>query len=109
MTSFPESTMTLAQKFQAFYELFTDFTQDAAELHSSLAVTDDPTRAAFNSLSRILGSSDQLNLVVSLMREDVRIVEDLTSDPVQANWTGEIDHGFYDWLKASRGGVPNVH
>jgi hypothetical protein len=47
--------------------------------------------------------------VVSLMREDVRIVEDLTSDPVQANWTGEIDHGFYDWLKASRGGVPNVH
>jgi len=109
MTSSPESTMTLAQKFQAFYELFTEFTQDAAEVHSSLPVHDEPTRAAFNSLSRILGFSDQLNLLVRLMREDIRVIDELTSDPVHANWTGDIEHCFFDWLKASKGGVPNVH
>jgi hypothetical protein len=109
MTSSPESSVTLAQKFQAFYELFTEFTQDTADLHSSLTVHDEASRAAFNSLSRILGFSDQLNLLVSLMREDIGVIDELTSDPVNANWSGEMEHCFYDWLKASRGGVANVH
>jgi hypothetical protein len=109
VTYSPESSVTLAKKFQAFYELFIEFTQDAAELHSSLPVLDDPTRAAFNSLSRLLGFSDQLNLLVSLMREDVRVLDELTFDPVQANWTGEMEQCFYDMVKASRDSAANVH
>lgn len=109
MTNSPESAMTLAQKFQGFYELFTEFAQDAAELHASLPVSDDASRLTFSSLARLMAFSDQLNLLVSLMREDVRVVDEMTSDPVTANWTGEVEHCFYDWLKASRATVPNVH
>lgn len=97
------------QKFQAFREQFTEFTQDAAELHDTLPVNNDASRAAFNSLSRILGFADQLNILVSLMREDVRVVEELTANPVTAKWTDEIEHCFYDWLKASKGAAPNIN
>ena len=109
MPSSPETANSFAHKFQAFYELFNDFTQEAAELHSSLPVHDDTSRAVFDSLSRVLAFSDQLNLLVSLMREDVRILDELASDPVNANWSNEIEHCYYDWLKASKAGIQNVH
>src|SRR5579862_6143071 len=105
----PEAVSTLMQKFQSFYEQFAEFSHDAAELHGSLPVRDDASRAAFSSLSRILAFTDQLNILVSLMREDVRVVEELTTNPVAANWTGEVEHCFYDWLKATRAAAPNVN
>lgn len=104
-----EIVSPLAEKFQAFYELFNEFTQDAAELHGSMPVCDDASRAAFSSLSRIMGFADQLNVLVSLMREDVRVVEELTSDPITANWTPEIGHSFYDWLRASKIAAPKIN
>jgi hypothetical protein len=105
----PKIAPPLVQKFDAIYELLTDFTNDTAEMHSNLAVHDDASRAAFNSLSRLLGFLDQLNMVVSLMREDVRLVDELTANPVTAQWTEEIDHCFYEWLKASKSSAPNVN
>jgi hypothetical protein len=105
----PEITSPLAQKFQAFYELFTEFTQGAAELHGTMPVHDDASRAVYNSLSRIVAFSDQLGILVSLMREDVRVIDELTSDPVTALWTPQIEHCFYDWLRASKTAAPNVN
>jgi hypothetical protein len=99
----------LMQKFHAFYELFNEFTNDAVELHGNLPVHDDASRAAFSSLSRILAFADQLNILTSLMREDVRLVDDLSVSPVAAKWADEIDHTFYEWLKASKTGAPNVN
>jgi hypothetical protein len=99
----------LTQKFEAFYELFTEFANDALELHSTLAVNNDASRAAFSSLSRIMALSDQLSMVVSLMREDVRVIDELTANPVNETWTDQIEHCFYDWLKASRSGAHNVN
>ena len=109
MTYTSENAAALTQKFQAFYELFVEFTQDAAEQHAGLPVHDDASRAVFNSLSRIMAFSDQLGVLVSLMREDVRVVDEMTSNLLTANWTGEVEHCFYDWLKASRAVSPNVH
>jgi hypothetical protein len=105
----PELTSPLMQKFQAFYEQFTEFTLDATDLHDNLPVHDDASRAAFNSLSRILAFADQLNILVSLMREDVRLVEELTTNPVTARWTDEIDHRFYECIKASKTAGSNVN
>jgi hypothetical protein len=39
----------------------------------------------------------------------VRVVDEMTSNLLTANWTGEVEHCFYDWLKASRAVSPNVH
>ena len=105
----PEITSFLPQKFQAFYELFTDFNQGAADLHANLPVHDEASRAVYNSLSRIMAFSDQLNILVSLMREDIRVIDELTSDPVTPTWTAQIEHGFYDWMRASRTAAPNVN
>ena len=109
ITDSPEITSSLPQKFQAFYELFTEFTQSAAELHASMPVHDDASRAVFNSLSRILGFSDQLGILVSLMREDVRVVDELNENAVPATWAPQIDDCFKSWLRGSKAAVPNVH
>jgi hypothetical protein len=105
----PEAISPLMQKFQAFYELFTEFSHDAAEFHGSLPVQDDASRAAFNSLSRVMGFTDQMNILVSLMREDIRVIDELTSDPVTASWTEPLERCFYEWLSASKAAAPNVH
>lgn len=109
ITDSPEITSSLPQKFQAFYELFSDFNQRSAEMHSNLPVHDEASRAVYNSLARIMAFSDQMNMLVSLMREDVRVIDELTSDPVTPTWTAQIEQSFYDWLRTSRGAAPNVN
>lgn len=108
-TDSPATPPLFLQKFQAFYELFTEFSNDAAEFHESLPVHDEASRAVFNSLSRIMAFSDQMNVLMSMAREDVRIVDELTSDPVTATWTEPMEPSFYDWLNASKAASPNVH
>lgn len=105
----PAVPANLTEKFQAFYEFFTDFWRQAAELHENLPVHDDASRAVYNSLSRINAFSDQLNILVSLMREDIRVIDELTSDPVAPTWTAQIEHCFYDWLRASKAAAPGVN
>jgi hypothetical protein len=103
------ASFSLMQKFQAVYELFSEFSQDAAELHESLGVNDEASRALFTSLSRIMAFNDQMNILVSLMREDVRVIDELTSGTVTASWSDQLDRHFYDWLRASKTAAQNVN
>jgi hypothetical protein len=105
----PEVTSPLTEQFQAFYEAFTEFTHQVADLHSTMPVHDDASRAVYNSLSRIMAMSDPINIMVSLMREDVRVVEELTSSPLTATWTEHIEHCFYDWLRAAKPASQNAN
>ena len=108
-TDTPIASFPLMQKFQAFYELFTEFSHDAAELQQNLPVQDEASRAMFTSLSRITAFTDQMNMVVSLMREDVRVLDELTTDHVTASWSEQLDRYFYEWLRASKTAAPNVN
>ena len=102
---FPESAQTtspLTEKFPVLYELLTGFAMDAAELRANLKVRDDATRAVFGSLSRITGFSDQLQLILTLMREDVRVVEELSAGPMNTLWSEQFDDCFYKWLRSPR-------
>jgi hypothetical protein len=103
------ASFTLMQKFHAFYELFTEFSHDAAEMQQNLPVHDDASRAMFSSLSRISGFADQMNMVVSLMREDVRVLDELMTDQVTDSWSEQLDRCFYEWLRASKTAPTNVH
>jgi hypothetical protein len=105
----PVTISPLMQKFQANYELFTEFSQDATEFHGSLPVHDDASRAVFNSLSRIMAFTDQISMLMSLMREDVRVVDELTADPITGSWTEPVERCFYEWLRASKTSAPNVN
>jgi hypothetical protein len=103
------ASLSLMQKFQAVYELFSEFSQDAAELHESLGVNDEASRVLFTSLSRIMAFNDQMNILVSLMREDVRAIDELTTGMVTPTWSDQLDRHFYDWLRASKTTVQNVN
>ena len=102
MADSPIHESTLAQKFQAVYEFYTDFTQHVVELHATTAVHDEPSRAAFNSLSRLMAFTDQMNMLLNMMQEDVRVAEELTGPVVSANGTGEIEQYFLEWLRTSK-------
>ncbi|UWZ82492.1 hypothetical protein [Occallatibacter riparius] len=105
----PNLSFSLMQKFHAFYELFTEFSHDAAEMQQNLPVQDEASRAMLSSLSRISAFSDQMNMVVSLMREDVRVLDELTTDQVTDSWSEQLDRYFYEWLRASKNATPNVN
>lgn len=102
-------TVTIPETFRTFSELFAGFTHATAQMHSSLAVHDDATRALFNSLSRIAAYSDQVQLILSLMQEDIRVVDELTSARENAPWTTEVEHFFYEWLRFSRTAAPKLN
>jgi Mg2+ and Co2+ transporter CorA len=108
-TDTPIAAFSLMQKFQAFYEQFTEFSHEAAELHENLALQDEASRAVFTSLSRIMAFNDQMSILVSLMREDTRVIDELTSEQVTASWSEQIDRQFYDLLRASKTAASNVN
>ncbi|HWG21298.1 MAG TPA: hypothetical protein VG225_12275 [Terracidiphilus sp.] len=109
MTDTHEITSTLTEKFQAFYELFTEFTHEAAQMHGSLPIRDEASRAMFNSLTRVMAFSDQMNMVLSILREDVRVIDELSTGPVKPLLADKFEDCFYEWLIASRGTSPNVN
>jgi hypothetical protein len=103
------ASFSLMEKFQAFYELFTEFSQDAAEFHQNLPVQDETSRAMFTCLSRITAFTDQMNMVVSLMREDLGVLDELNFDRTTASWSEQFDRYFYEWLRASKSAAPIVN
>jgi hypothetical protein len=111
MTSFdsPDLGVSFTEKFQSFYQQFTLFTHDVAHMQNNMPLHDDASRAMFSSLSRLLAFSDQMNLLLTLMRDDVRVIEELSADGSTGAWTEQIEHCFYEWLKASKNSAPNVN
>lgn len=97
----PETLTTLTPNFDAARNQFNRLISEAARLHDSIQVCDETSRAAFNALSRIQAFADQIDLIMALMKEDVRVVEEL-SDMPQAMWTEPFGDSFQQWLKNSR-------
>jgi len=102
---------TLVERFQDLREALSAFTAEATELHGSLPVTDDAGRALLSSLSRITGYSDQMQMVLALMAEDVRVTEEIGAGPgIGPQFeTAEVENYFYEWLRASRNGRLTVN
>lgn len=99
----------ITDKFQAVCEVFGDFSQNLGQMHGTMPVHNDASRVVFSSLSRITAYADQVQLILTLMREDIRVIDELVSDPVTAALTGQLEHCSYDWLKSSRATATNVH
>lgn len=99
----------LAERFQDVYDALNAFATEAAQLHKSVAVTDDASRALFTALSRVTAYSDQLQMVLALMGEDVRVAEEIGAGPSPEFETAEHENCFYDWLRMSRKGGVTVN
>ena len=93
-----EIAKSMGQKYQVLRDAFTDLNSEAARFHSDLQVQDNITRGLFNSLSRILAFSDQLHFTLSLMRDDVRAMEDSFPDAVTVVWSEQFEDQLDDWF-----------
>lgn len=96
---------SLKDKYQILNDAFNDLAYDAAQFHSALMIHDMPTRGLYNALSRIVAFSDQLQVGLKLMREDVRAIESALSDPAEACWAAHLDGCLDEWY--AKLGVPN--
>lgn len=101
-TQTPEIVSSLSSRFDAAREQFTQFSREAAQLHDTLAIHDDASRAVFSSLSRIVAFSDQIELILALMRDDVRVIEELSEGTTDALWTEQFGDTFHHWLRTAR-------
>ena len=82
---------------------------EAAELHKAVVVADDASRALLTALSRITAYSDQMQMVLSLMGEDVRVTEEIGMGPTPEFDMAEHENCFYEWLRAARKGGAAVN
>lgn len=105
----PDVASPLADKFQDLHDALLAFGTEAAEFHKSLAVADDASRALFTALSRITAYSDQLQMVLTLMAEDVRVTEEIGTATGMDFESMEHENCFYEWLRASRKGGMTVN
>jgi hypothetical protein len=100
-----EIVNSFARKYQVLHDAFTDLACDAAQFHSALMVNDMSSRDLFVAFSRIVALSDQLNVGLIRLREDVLAVEAALADPREAMWAGQIEGCLEAWFAHSV--VPN--
>lgn len=100
---------TLSQRYQVLHQAFTDLANDATQYHSDLLVNDTPSRGLFNALSRIIAFSDQAQMTLSLMGEDVRTIESAYGDPMGADWTQQMQDCFDECFGNVNTGTSKVH
>ena len=93
-----EIVNSFTRKYQVLHDAFTDLACDAAQFHSALIVNDLPSRDLFSAFSRIVALSDQLNVGLSRLREDVLAVEAALADPRQAMWACQFEECLEAWL-----------
>lgn len=102
----PNLPSSLVERFQGLRDALNAFTSEATELHNILPAADEAGRALLTSLSRITAYSDQMQMVLALMSEDVRVTEEIGAGPgIGPQFeTPEVENCFYEWLRASRNG-----
>ena len=106
---FNETISPLSGRFQALHEAASSFNNGAYDLQHTLSVTDETSRVLFGALTRITAYADQLDMILSLVREDVRVVEELTSEPFAAMWKNRFGSSLYEWLCIARGANAKVN
>lgn len=99
----------LAERFQELQDTLNAFTAEAAELHRGITVNDDASRALFTALSRVTAFSEQLQMVLALMGEDICVAEEIGSVPGGEFELDEHENCFYEWLRTSRKGGVTVN
>jgi hypothetical protein len=105
----PNTPSSLVDSYQDLRDALNAFATEAAQFHKCVAVTDDATRALFTALSRITAYSDQLQMIMALMREDVRITSEIGADSGLEFESLEFANCFYEWLRAARMGGQAVN
>lgn len=100
---------SLSDKHDHLKNALESLTTDTLQMHGSLTVRDEASRAAFASLSRITAFSEQIDLILELMREDVRVVEELSDASAEGLWNQPFGDSFQRWLRSAREEAPKLN
>jgi hypothetical protein len=100
---------SISQKYWALHAAFNDLANEAAQYHGALLTDDNPSRGLFNALSRMLAFSDQAQLTLSLMGEDVHKIEAAYGDKMGEDWTQQLQDCFDECFTNMNSRTTKVH
>lgn len=102
-------TPHLLDKFDSLHAAFVELNSEAADFQHTLRLNDRVSRTQDDALSRTLAFCDQMHLVLTLMREDLRSLEPQPLPLEMAGWTDQLDECIDDWLKTACQTNSTVH
>jgi hypothetical protein len=108
----PESSQiahVLSEKFEILHQAFIELNSEAADYQRELNLSDKTSREQFDALSRTLAFCDQMHMVLTLMREDLRALEPRTSCSEILPWSDQLDDCIEEWLRNACLTNPTVH
>lgn len=85
---------TLASKFRDLQKMLNEFTVEASLYQSSVQVKDDASRIVFQSITRALTLSEQMEIALNMMREDLRVIEATSLDSATVLWREYLQDAF---------------
>ncbi len=100
---------TLSEKFESLHQAFIELNSEAADFQRDLHLDDTTSRGQFEALSRTLAFCDQMHLVLTLMREDIRSIDALPADNLASLWTDQPDECLEEWLRTACLGNLTIH
>lgn len=103
------SSRYLLDKFDTLHDAFVQLNEEAADFQRELNLSDTTTRGQLDALSRTLAFCDQMHMVLTLMREDIRSLEPHGDGHDPFAWTDQLDECLEDWLRSACQANPTVH
>lgn len=94
-------TPHLLDKFDTLREAFVELNSEAADFQHTLRLNDRVSRTQYDALARTLAFCDQMHLVLTLMREDLRSLEPHPAPLETAGWTDQLDECIDEWLRTA--------
>jgi hypothetical protein len=90
----------LTEKFDTLHRAFIELNSEAADIQTELDLN-KASRGQFEALSRTLAFCDQMHMVLTLMREDIRSLEPPAACSEPSQWTDRLDECIEEWLRTA--------
>lgn len=85
---------TLGSKFRDLRRLVNEFTVEVCLYQSSVQITDEASRMVFQALTRTTALSEQIEIALNMMREDLRVIEASSLDSATILWREYLQDAF---------------
>ena len=85
---------SMGNKFREIQKLVSELSVDASECVSALPLDNHQSRSVVYALTRMTALSDQIDMTLHLVREDLQIVEEAAAEPAETLWREFLQDAF---------------
>jgi hypothetical protein len=100
---------TLKCKFRNLQTLVNEFTVEVCLYQSSIQVRDESSRMVFQALTHAAALSEQIEVALNMIREDLRIVDASSFDSATVHWREYLQDAFDEYSCAALLSTGKVH